>query len=120
MAFDFTFPLPATGIAGRLDLQLRPVATYPHGVSAQIESDFRKVYLMPEVPSLAELFQAHFDVGFATDTIPREAHDLLAYHFNVVTTGNSLKWDAVQSRPGSFDFVRPDALVAWASQPAST
>lgn len=112
----FTVPLPSTQIAGRLDLRLRAAAELPDGVSAQLDTDFRHVYLVPDVPSLAELFGPYFAIGFATDTIPREAEALLERHFNVVTTGNSLKWDSVQRRPGVFDFARPDALLEWASQ----
>lgn len=83
--------------------------------------DFTLSYVPPtpiqdDIPSLKEVFADDFPIGAAIGRaeILGEHGRLLAKHFNSVTPGNSLKWDATEPSEGSFSFTDADALVDFA------
>jgi len=69
-----------------------------------------------DLPDLKEVLAPHFPVGAAIG--PRQVigqhAELLAKHFNSVTPGNLLKWDATEPVEGDLRFAGADALVAFA------
>jgi len=80
--------------------------------------DFQLTYVAPpsiqtDIPSIYKTLSDDFPVGAAIDPAdlsgPHE--QLLAMHFNSITSGNEMKWSSVESTKGSFNFGRADAEV---------
>lgn len=68
-----------------------------------------------EIPSLKEVFKDYFMVGVGLE--PNELigyGDVIGYHFNSITPGNSMKPDATQPQEGNFQFNRGDIIVDYA------
>lgn len=74
-----------------------------------------------DVPSLQQAYKPHFMIGVAVnpgnyaDPESLEAR-IVARHFNVLTAENAMKWDALQSAPGRFNFREADRLVEFAQR----
>jgi endo-1,4-beta-xylanase len=70
-----------------------------------------------DLPDLKKVLAPYFPVGAAIG--PRQVigqhAELLAKHFNSVTPGNLLKWDATEPVEGDFRFAGADALVEFAN-----
>ncbi|AQZ65513.1 hypothetical protein BKM31_32265 [[Actinomadura] parvosata subsp. kistnae] len=87
--------------------------------------DFTLTYVEPKpiqtgLPSLKD--EVPFTMGSAftrPDTLGVHGQ-LLAKHFNGVTPGNELKWDATEPREGEFTFTDGDYLVDWATEHGMT
>ena len=69
--------------------------------------------------SLKDAYRPFFLIG--TSVNPRDYADetsedarILKRHFKVLTPENAMKWDALQPRPGRFDFAGADRLVEFA------
>lgn len=82
----------------------------PDPVPIEIEQD---------IPSLKDVFADHFLLG--SSLLVGEIEDpegpdaqLLKKHFNSLTAGNELKWDATEPVEGKFDFTRADKIVQFA------
>ncbi|MEV1174288.1 endo-1,4-beta-xylanase [Nonomuraea sp. NPDC049784] len=81
--------------------------------------DFSMTYVQPkpiqtDIPALKD--EVPFVMGSAftrPDTLGVHG-ELLARHFNSVTPGNELKWDATEPREGEFNFADGDYLVDFA------
>ncbi len=82
--------------------------------------DFSLKYMPPptieNLPSIAQAYSQDFLVGFAS--VPSDLSgphsDLASKHFNSVTPGNDLKWDATEPTEGNFSFTRADNVLTWA------
>ena len=65
-------------------------------------------------------FEKHFKIGSAVkvhDQLiarPQEFEKLLLSQFNSVVAENCMKWDALNPRPGKYNFVETDKLVEFA------
>ncbi|MFD1147719.1 endo-1,4-beta-xylanase [Saccharothrix hoggarensis] len=72
--------------------------------------------IQTDIPSVKDVLADHFAVGAAVEgaqTLNNHGQ-LLAKHFNSITPGNALKWDATEPSEGTFRFADADALVTWA------
>lgn len=72
--------------------------------------------IQTDIPSVKDVLADHFPVGAAIglpQTLGEHAR-LLSKHFNSVTPGNALKWDATQPTEGTFRFADADAMVDFA------
>ena len=91
------------------------------GTSPLHIDDFTMSYIPPspiqtDIPSLSNVLAADFPIGAAI-ALPQtlgERARLLTKHFNQVTPGNALKWDATEPTEGAFRYTDADALVAFA------
>ncbi|MCK2220065.1 endo-1,4-beta-xylanase [Actinomadura sp. ATCC 31491] len=87
--------------------------------------DFAMTYVAPkpiqtDIPALKD--RVPFTLGSALtrpDTLGVHG-ELLARHFNGITPGNELKWDATEPREGEFAFADGDALVDFGLQHGMT
>ncbi|OKI35290.1 hypothetical protein A6A25_24425 [Saccharothrix sp. CB00851] len=72
--------------------------------------------IQTDIPSVKDVLADHFAVGAAVGTaeLLNNHGQLLAKHFNSITPGNTLKWDATEPTEGTFRFTDAEALVAWA------
>ncbi|MDI1461180.1 endo-1,4-beta-xylanase [Catellatospora sp. KI3] len=68
------------------------------------------------IPSLKTVFANDFPIGAAVgrSELLAEHGQLLAKHFNSLTPGNALKWDATEPTEGVFNYTDADAIVAFA------
>ena len=84
--------------------------------------DFSIVFLPPAIPeaNIPSVYQAMapFFPIIGTAVIPADIQGqpavLLSKHFNSMTSGNDMKWDATEPAEGSFTFTQADAEVAFA------
>ncbi|WP_246158029.1 endo-1,4-beta-xylanase [Catellatospora sichuanensis] len=83
--------------------------------------DFSLSYLpaspiQTDIPSLKSVFANDFPIGAAVGRpqLLAERGQLLAKHFNSVTAGNAMKWDATEPTEGVFTYTDADAIVAFA------
>ncbi len=75
--------------------------------------------IQQDIPSLKDVYAKDFKIGSAL--LVSEIADpngpgaqLLKKHFNMLTAGNELKWDATEPQEGKFDFTRADQIVKFA------
>lgn len=70
----------------------------------------------PDIPSLRDELAAFFPIGAAVSNVEVSGvhGDLLKKHFNSITSGNDMKWDATEPNPGQFVFANADQQVAFA------
>ncbi|MEV0643888.1 endo-1,4-beta-xylanase [Phytomonospora sp. NPDC050363] len=85
--------------------------------------DFTLTYTPPrpiqtDIPALKDVLAPHFPIGAAiTRAETLGVHgELLARHFDSVTPGNALKWDATQPTEGDFRFADGDALIGYGAE----
>ncbi len=83
--------------------------------------DFKLTYLPPlqieqNIASVYQHFTDYFNIGAAVGPADMSgAHSqLLAKHFNSITSGNDMKWDATEPTENTFRFANADAQVAFA------
>jgi endo-1,4-beta-xylanase len=83
--------------------------------------DFSITYVPPaiaerDIPSVWQTLQGSFPIGTAVipADIQGEPAVLLAKHFNSMTSGNDMKWDATEPTEGNFTFTQADAEVSFA------
>ncbi len=71
--------------------------------------------IQTDIPSVKDVV-TEFPVGAAITgaEITTEHGDLLAKHFNSVTPGNALKWDATEPTENVFSYTQADPLIAFA------
>ncbi|MEV4465254.1 endo-1,4-beta-xylanase [Micromonospora echinofusca] len=102
------------------------------GVSAYVETaggtadlhidDFTMAYqptkpVQTDIPALREVLAADFPIGAAIGNrqIIGDQAVLLRRHFDTVTPGNALKWDATQPTEGAFRWADADTQVGFAA-----
>ncbi len=77
------------------------------------------ISIQKDIPSLKDVYAKDFKIGSAllvseiADPNGPDAQ-LLEKHFNMLTAGNELKWDATEPKEGQFDFTRADKIVKFA------
>ncbi len=83
--------------------------------------DFQLTYIPPvqiqaDIASVYETLQSYFPVGAAIDSSDLSGvhAQLLTKHFNDITSGNDMKWDATEPSEGNFTFTTADAEVKFA------
>jgi endo-1,4-beta-xylanase len=84
--------------------------------------DFERIFVRPlpiepDIPSLKDVFADDFTIGAATsppDTLGVHA-ELLDKHFNSMTAGNAMKWDATEPTEGQFRFDDADVIANFAA-----
>ncbi|WP_224721580.1 endo-1,4-beta-xylanase [Paenibacillus vietnamensis] len=79
------------------------------------------IEIQHDIPNLKDVFADEFLLGSALLVNEIEDPDgpdaqLLKKHFNSLTAGNELKWDATEPREGQFDFTRADKIVGFAEE----
>ncbi|WP_336790430.1 endo-1,4-beta-xylanase [Paenibacillus sp. MMO-177] len=79
------------------------------------------IVIQQDIPSLKDVFKDDFKLG--TAVLVNEIEDsnspdaqLVKKHFNSLTAGNELKWDATEPQEGQFNFTRSDKIVDFAVQ----
>ncbi|MFD1956465.1 endo-1,4-beta-xylanase [Paenibacillus thailandensis] len=82
-------------------------------------ADEPPIEIEKDIPSLKDVFAGDFMLGssFLVSEIadPDGPHaQLLEKHFNALTAGNELKWDATEPQEGQFDFTRADRAFHFA------
>jgi endo-1,4-beta-xylanase len=92
------------------------------GTSSFYIDDFSITYVPPaiaetNIPSVFQTWSDYFPVGAAVvpSDIQGQSAVLLAKHFNSMTSGNDMKWDATEPSEGNFTFTQADAEVAFAT-----
>lgn len=123
-----------TAVTADAWVQLRGTYVLAHDVdalSAYVETasgtadlhidDFTLSYLpakpiQTDIPALREVLADHFPIGAAISNrqIIGDQATLLRRHFDTVTPGNALKWDATQPTEGTFRWGDADAQVGFA------
>ena len=92
------------------------------GTASFYIDDFTITFVPPAIPqaNIPSVFQtlAPFFPRIGTAVLPADIQGepavLLAKHFNSITSGNDMKWDATEPTEGSFTFTQADAEVAFA------
>ena len=70
-----------------------------------------------DIPSLKDLFEGKLLVGCAVSRSGLLLNDqLICKHFNALTAENSMKWESVHPRPGTYRFIEADAIVDYAEK----
>ncbi|MER5643281.1 endo-1,4-beta-xylanase [Streptosporangium sp. NPDC002524] len=82
--------------------------------------DFRLVYVEPkpiqtDIPALKDKLPFTIGAAFYRGATLGEHAKLITRHYESVTPGNSLKWDATEPAEGEFTFADGDHLVDWAT-----
>ncbi|HLU21564.1 MAG TPA: endo-1,4-beta-xylanase, partial [Bacillaceae bacterium] len=79
------------------------------------------IVIEDDIPSLKDVFADHFKLGAAI--LSNEVEDpngpdaqLLKKHYNSLTPGNELKWDATEPQEGVFNFTGSDKIVEFAEE----
>jgi endo-1,4-beta-xylanase len=92
------------------------------GTASFYIDDFSIIFVPPAIPQsdIPSVFQtlAPFFPRIGTAVLPAdilgEPAVLLTKHFNSITSGNDMKWDATEPTEGNFNFTQADAEVAFA------
>ncbi|MFI5916471.1 endo-1,4-beta-xylanase [Dactylosporangium sp. NPDC051541] len=91
------------------------------GTASFYLDDFVMTYVRPlpvqtDIPSLRDVLAPDFPIGTAIGRgqMIGEPAELLTRHFNSVTPGNALKWDATEPAEGQFQWAEADAEVDYA------
>ncbi|WP_436521169.1 endo-1,4-beta-xylanase [Actinoplanes sp. HUAS TT8] len=71
--------------------------------------------IQTDIPAVKDVV-TEFPVGAAVTgaEITTEHGDLLARHFNSITPGNALKWDATEPTENTFTYTQADPIIAFA------
>ncbi|HZD48186.1 MAG TPA: endo-1,4-beta-xylanase, partial [Silvibacterium sp.] len=80
--------------------------------------DFQLTYVAPptiqtDIPSIYKTFADYFPIGAEVDTTDLSGPhaQLLAKHFDSITSGNDMKWSSVENTKGTYTFANADAEV---------
>ncbi len=83
--------------------------------------DFQLTYIPPvqiqtDIPSVYQTLSSYFPVGAAISAADLSGvhAQLLTMHFDSITSGNDMKWDATEATDGNFTFTTADAEVNFA------
>ncbi|MFD2379517.1 endo-1,4-beta-xylanase [Paenibacillus xanthanilyticus] len=118
---EYTLQHPAEQLAVYIESFGNPtLAFYVDDVVIERAPDPVPIEIEKDIPSLKDVFADDFLLGSAL--LVNEIQDsngpdaqLLQKHFNSLTAGNELKWDATEPQEGQFDFTRADKIVDFAS-----
>ncbi|TYP76828.1 endo-1,4-beta-xylanase [Paenibacillus methanolicus] len=118
---SYTLQHPAEQLAVYIESFGAPtLAFYVDDVSIERAADPVPIEIEKDIPNLKDVFADDFLLGSAL--LVNEIQDpngpdaqLLQKHFNSLTAGNELKWDATEPQEGQFDFTRADKIVDFAT-----
>ncbi|MFB9327734.1 endo-1,4-beta-xylanase [Paenibacillus aurantiacus] len=118
---SYTLQHPAEQLAVYIESFGAPTLEfYVDDVSIERAPDPVPIEIEKDIPSLKDVFADDFLLGSAL--LVNEIQDpngpdaqLIQKHFNSLTAGNELKWDATEPQEGQFDFTRADKIVDFAS-----
>ncbi|MFL6140325.1 MAG: endo-1,4-beta-xylanase [Labedaea sp.] len=93
-----------------------------NGTASFYLDDFARTFVRPkpieqDIPSLKDVFADDFKIGTAvtpSNTLGVHA-ELIEKHFNSMTPGNAMKWDATEPAEDQFNFGDADAVANFAS-----
>ena len=83
--------------------------------------DPEPIEIQPDIPALKDTFAGDFKLGtalLANEIADPDGPDaqLIKKHFNSLTPGNELKWDATEPQEGQFNFTRADQIFNFAQE----
>ncbi|QYR20237.1 endo-1,4-beta-xylanase [Paenibacillus sp. sptzw28] len=95
------------------------LAFYVDDFLIQRSPDPVPIEIQKDIPSLKDVFAGDFKLGSAflvSEIADPDGPDaqLLKKHFNSLTAGNELKWDATEPQEGQFNFTRADKAFHFA------
>ena len=104
--------------SGQATLYFQTVPASGNDLVSFYIDDFQLTYVQPptiqtDIPSIYKTLSSYFPVGAAIDTTDLSgAHaQLLAMHFDSITSGNDMKWSSVEASLGTFNFTNADVEV---------
>jgi endo-1,4-beta-xylanase len=76
-----------------------------------------EVPIQTDIPALKTFLANDFKIGAAVSRAQLLGNhaQLLSRHFNSVTAGNAMKWDATEPTEGTYNWTDADAIVAYAN-----
>ncbi|MFC5529480.1 endo-1,4-beta-xylanase [Cohnella yongneupensis] len=92
---------------------------YVDDFTIERNSEPQPIEVQQDIPALKDVFKDDFKLGTALLVNEIYAPDgpdaqLIKKHFNSLTAGNELKWDATEPREGQFNFSRADQIADFA------
>lgn len=111
-----TYALPSTATFARIKVASST------GTTSYLLDDYSLVRtetpIQQNIPALKTVLAPHFKIGSGADPgmVDTPHGALILRHFNSITPGNDLKWDALQPTEGQFTFASADRLVDFATQ----
>ncbi|WP_127530163.1 endo-1,4-beta-xylanase [Paenibacillus kobensis] len=117
---QYTLKYPAENLAVYLESFNYPTLPfYVDDVRIERVPDPEPIVIRHDIPNLKDVFKDDFLLGSAL--LVNEIEDpngpdaqLLKKHFNSLTPGNELKWDATEPAEGQFNFTRSDKIIQFA------
>ncbi len=108
------YTVPAGGDS--LDLYVETASGTPSFYIDDVEVTYVTPPVVQTLTPLYQPFVGKFPVGGAilTNDIVGAKSDLLKLHFNSITAGNDMKWDATEGTANTFNFGNADKLVCYA------
>ncbi|MGB8260585.1 MAG: endo-1,4-beta-xylanase [Terracidiphilus sp.] len=106
---------------GQAYLYLQTVPSSGNDLASFYVDDFKLTYVKPpviqtDIPSIYKTWASDFRVGAAIDPADLSGPhaQLLARHFDSITSGNEMKWSFIEPSYGSFTFAGADSEVGLA------
>lgn len=93
---------------------------YVDDITIERNTEIGPASVQKELPALKDIFADDFMLGsslLVSEIMDPNSPDaeLLKKHFNSLTAGNELKWDATEPQENSFDFSRADQIADFAA-----
>ena len=118
---QYTLKQPAESLGLYLESFDNPTLDfYVDDVRIERIPDPEPIVIQHDIPNLKDLYADQFLLGAALLVGEIEDPDspdaqLVKKHFNSITAGNELKWDATEPTEGQFNFTRSDKIVNFAA-----
>ena len=93
---------------------------YVDDITIERNTETGPASVQKEIPALKDIFSDDFKLGsslLVSEIMDPNGSDaeLLKKHFNSLTAGNELKWDATEPQENTFDFSRADQIADFAA-----
>jgi endo-1,4-beta-xylanase len=117
---EYKLVYPSEKVVVYFELFANPtLAFYVDDFLIQRNPDSAPIEIQKNIPSLKDVFAGDFKLGSAflvSEIADPDGPDaqLFKKHFNSLTAGNELKWDATEPREGQFNFTRADMAFHFA------
>ncbi len=112
------YTMPGSYDPGAAYLYFQTVPSSGNDLVSFYLDDFQLTYVPPptiqtNIPSIYKTFADFFPVGAEIDTTDLSGPhaQLLAMHFNSITSGNDMKWSSVEATKGTYTYGNADAEV---------
>lgn len=117
-ALDYYFETPWKS-SGELD-EADLVTFYLDDVVLEKLDPSSRPHIEEDIPNLVDVLGKYFKVGCAATPEQvmsgSQTAELLMKHYQMLTCGNTMKWDTIQPIEGQFNFKPADAVVGFASK----